>query len=306
MTTSVTIGGVIKQENVPHLSYSQLQMYLRCGMQYYFRYILGLKEPPALAPTAGTAGHNAVEADGRRKIRTGMNMALDEMLDYFSSTFDQKTEEVELKPDEDKGETKDAIVASLATYHANIAPKMIPLQVERAFTLQIEGVRPVQGRIDAITLATKRVPVWQETGKAEIWDNKFTMSRRTKSQLEVDTSPQLSTYDMAFEQETGKPPRTVGLIQFMPPGRDHIRYPAQVTVIPRSPELMTAEARAKRKARTIHQYQTAEAGIAAGIFIPTDNAMTCGWCGYRERCQFASVDTWTAMKIREDTSDPEV
>lgn len=280
-------------------------MYLRCGMQYYFRYILGLKEPPSLPPTAGTAGHNAVEADGRRKIRTGSNMALDEMLEYFSNTFDLKTKDVELKPDDDKGRVKDDIVASLATYHAHIAPKMLPLQVERSFTLKIDNVRPVQGRIDAITLATKRVPIWQDTGKAEIWDNKFTMARRVKSQLEVDTSIQLSTYDMAFEQDTGKAPRNVGLIQFMPPGRDAIRYPAQVTVITRDPKLMTKEARELRKARTIHQYQTAEAGIAAGIFIPTDNPMTCGWCGYRDRCQNAAVDTWTATKIREETSEPD-
>ena len=274
-------------------------------MQYYFRYILGVKEPPALAPNAGTAGHNAVEADGRRKMRTGMNMGLDEMLDYFSSTFDLKTKDVELKPDEDKGSVKDQIVASLATYHANIAPKLLPLAVEKSFSLPIENARPVQGRIDLISLATKRIPIWATNSKAQIWDNKFTMSRRTKSQIEVDTSVQLSTYDMAFELETGKAPETVGLIQFMPPGRDAVRYPAQVNVISRTPKLMTPEARELRKARTIHQYQTAEAGIAAGIFIPTDNPMTCGWCGFRDRCQSAAVDTWEATKIREETSEPD-
>ena len=273
-------------------------------MQYYFRYVLGLKEPPALAPSAGTAGHNAVEADGRRKIRTGMNMPLDEMLDFFSSAFEVKTEEVELKPDEDKGTVKDQIVASLAMYHATIAPKVLPLLVESSFSLKIEGTRPVQGRIDLVSLSQKRTPIWKTNSKAQIWDNKFTMSRRTKSQIEVDTSIQLSTYDMAFEQDTGKAPETVGLIQFMPPGRDANRYPAQVNVIARSPELMTPEARELRRARTVHQYQTAEAGIAAGIFIPTDNPMTCGWCGFRDRCQNAKVDTWTATKIREESNEP--
>lgn len=290
--------------SVPHLSFSQLQMYLRCGMQYYFRYILGLKEPPALAPTAGTAGHNAVEADGRRKIRTGMNMSLDEMLDFFSSTYELKTKDVELKPDEDMGRTKDQIVSSLAIYHQTIAPKILPLSVERSFSLEIPKARPVQGRIDLVSLSQKRTPIWATNSKAQIWDNKFTMSRRAKSQLEIDTSPQLSTYDMAFEQETGKAPETVGIIQFMPPGQNATRYPAQVSVIARSPEMMTPEARERRKARTTHQYQTAEAGIAAGIFIPTDNPMTCGWCGFRERCQNALVDTWAATQIREETNDP--
>ena len=303
----VTIEDVTSETAVPHLSFSQLNMYLRCSMQYYFRYILGIKEPPSLAPSAGTAGHNAVEADSRRKIRTGLAMPMEEMLDYFSTTYDQITEDVVLKSGEDTGMVKDNITSSLVTYHMNLAPKIIPLMVEKSFSLDlgIENVRPVQGRIDAVTLSQRRTPIWKTNSKAQIWDNKFTMNRRTKSQAEVDTSIQLTTYDMAIEQETGKAPETVGLIHFMPPGRDATRYPAQVNVIARSPALMTPETRELRKARTAHQYQTIEAGIAAGIFIPTDNPMTCGWCGYRDRCQSAAVTTWEAAKIREDTSEPD-
>lgn len=273
-------------------------MYLRCSMQYYFRYVRGLKMPPELAPQAGTAGHAAVEADGRRKIRTGSNMPLDEMLDYFGPTYDQMTAEVELKPDDDKGRVKDEIVASLTTYATTVAQKIMPVMVERSFSLDLQDptIRPVQGRIDLIDVKAK--------GTYGIWDNKFTMSRRPKSQLEIDTSPQLSTYDLAFEQDTGQAPTDLGIIQFMPPGRDVIRYPAQVQVIRRDPKLMTPEARALRKARTIHQYRTAEAGIAAGIHIPTDNAMVCGWCGYRAICQSAAVSEWDATKIRKETDDP--
>jgi len=304
---AVTIEPVNNEAEIPHLSFSQLNMYLRCGMQYYFRYILGLKEPPALAPTAGTAGHNAVEADSRRKIRTGSSMSLDEMLDYFSSTYDLKVQDVELKEHEDVGLVKDNIVGSLSVYHMDVAPKFLPILVEKAFTLDLglEDVRPVQGRIDLISIATERQPIWQTNSKAEIWDNKFSMGRKPKTQIEVDTSIQLSTYDMAFEQETGKAPTTVGLIQFMPPAQNAIRYPAKINVVQRNPKLMTPEARAKRAARTKHQYQTVEAGVAAGIFIPTDNPMTCGWCGYRDRCQDAAVTTWEATKIKEETNDPD-
>ncbi|RLA42342.1 MAG: hypothetical protein DRR06_14645, partial [Gammaproteobacteria bacterium] len=299
LVESVTIDDVTNKRN-DHLSYSQISMYLRCGMQYWFRYIQGLKEPPALAPSAGAAGHNAVEADHKRKIRTGMSMTLEEMLDYFSSVYDLRVREVEAKANEDKGRVKDDITSSLSVYHAVIAPKVLPVLVEKAFDLKIEGqnraVRPVMGRIDLVSYNPKK--------KYGVWDNKFTMSRRTKSQIEIDTSIQLSTYDMAFEQETGKTAGQLGIIQFMPPGRNAATYPAEVKVIQRSKALMTKKARKARAARTIYQYETAEAGIAAGIFIPTDSPMVCGWCGYRERCQNALVSDYDAMRIKENTDDP--
>ena len=277
-----------------HLSYSQLNTYLRCGMQYRYSYVLGIKEPPSLAPSAGTAGHTAVEMDSRRKIRTGANMPIDEMLDLFSTSFTKETEDVVLKPDEDKGRTKDDLVHSLAMYHGTLAKEMLPLVVEKSFRLDlaIEKVRPVVGRIDLINLQGKAVG---------IWDNKFTMNRRPKSQMEADTSIQLTTYDMAIKQETGKDVSRLGLIQFIPPGRDSSRSPAVINVVERSHAAMMPEAREARAARVKYQYETAERGIKEAIFIPTDNPIVCGWCGYRDRCQNALVSEYEAMKIQEST-----
>ena len=290
----VTLDDVTTEKTkVEHLSYSQLSMYLRCGMQYYFRYILGIKTPPELAPSAGTAGHDAVEADSKRKIRTGASMPLDELLDYFSGVYDMRVRDVEEKPDEDKGRTKDEIVNGLSVYTETVAPKVLPIIVEHKFTLDMPGkhrpIRPIIGRIDLVT------------HRLGIWDNKFITTRRGKSQLEVDISPQLTTYDAAFEQQTGKPASEVGIIQFKPPGRDVLRYPAEVTMIKR--KAMTPEQRQDRIARTAYQFETAEAGIAAGIFIPTDNPMTCGWCGYRDRCQSSQVTDYEAMQIRNATDE---
>lgn len=55
-------------ETAPHLSVSQISMYLRCSLQYWFRYIQGIKAPPNLKLTVGKAGHEGLEFENRQKV----------------------------------------------------------------------------------------------------------------------------------------------------------------------------------------------------------------------------------------------
>ena len=51
-----------------YLSVSQVNMYLRCPLQYMFRYIEGLKLPPKSAMTLGKSIHFGIEGNYRQKI----------------------------------------------------------------------------------------------------------------------------------------------------------------------------------------------------------------------------------------------
>lgn len=263
-----------------HLSYSQLSMYNRCSEQYRFRYVDGIKERPALAPTSGKAGHAALETNNKRKIRTGEDMPEVELLDYFSGNYDAAVQDLEpsdLKPSEDIGRTKDNIVHELTVYRRNLAPQLLPILAEHSFDLHLptpQPIRVINGVIDVIDH-------WYG-----IHDFKFTNSRTPKTQLEIDTSIQLTLYDIAFEQATGHNPSSVGIIQFMPPGKDPIRYPADVVKISRTPEYLSRAHRERRKERVVNQFYQAERAIEAGIFMPTDDPRICSWCGYKDRCQF--------------------
>lgn len=262
-------------------------MWLRCPKQYEYRYVYGLKEPPALAPTAGSAGHAALETNNLNKIRTGADLARPDLLDAFSTDYDVRVQEIEksdLKPGEDIGTKKDEIVHSLVRYHDQLAPRLIPVMAEQQFDIQlptVEPIRIIKGFIDVV-----RTDAY---GQLSINDYKFSNSRRPKDQLEIDISTQLTLYDIAFEQMYGKPPDQLGIIQFMPPGKDPIRTPAQVVLIERSAKYRTPQAREKRKEQTINQFQMAEQAIRMGIFPPVNDPRICGWCGYKDRCQDAAT-----------------
>jgi hypothetical protein len=268
---------------------------MRCSMQYYFRYVKGMIERPNLAMTAGTAGHSALQANYMKKIGTGYDMPLPDLLDKYSDFHDNETSRLEpsdLQPDEDLGVSKDNGMNQLRHFHAKVAPKIRPALVEFEFNVDMsdpeygEPLRISNGRIDLITTSE------------EIFDNKFLSRRSRKSQLEIDSSPQLDMYDLAYNLRFGRDARNVGIMAFIPPGKK-ADTPPEVQILTRDPRLNSKTGKAGRRARIIHKLHTVERAIKSGIFMPADDPKTCSWCGYREQCQYSLVrDDFTAMKLR--------
>lgn len=285
-TPQPTSGPTIR----PHLSVSQLTMYIRCSMQYYFRYVLGLKERPSLRMLNGTAGHTAVEYNYRKKINTKADEPLERILDIFSDAYDAETavlEPSDLQPGDDLGTVKDETVETLKIWRLTEAAKHTPLAVEAEINLivprdesfQIE-IPPVTGRIDLI-----------ETNGT--LDNKF--AGRMKSQIEVDLSDQLDTYDAALIQKGITLP-SVGLTVFTPPGKT---VPPKVQTIWRDPKYLTPEARMSRMERVFYKFRTAWRGILAGDYMPVDDPKICGWCGYLDRCQGQKAQDYRDLAQRQ-------
>lgn len=271
----------------PHISVSQVQMYLRCSYQYRLRYLDGLKEPPKLALATGKAGHAALEYNTKHKIKTGSDLDLATFLDVGSDLYDAHVAEIESSDlnDDDLGAEKDATLATLKVFRTKVAPAIRPAASEWEFNLDLstteteKPLRIINGKIDLIQLDAST-----PTPTLRIDDYKFTSKAR--SQQEADISIQLSTYDMAVELQTGHAPSSLGLICLIPPTT---KSEPRVVPIRRDPALMTPEARAVRAERTRYQFETVQRGIDAGIFIPTDDPKTCSWCGYQRTCQFSRV-----------------
>lgn len=259
----------------PHISYSQLSMYIRCSLQYYFAYILKIKRRPNLPMTVGSGGHKALEYNSRFKIRTGVDAPTPDLLDLASTFIDEYT--AELEPEdlkgEDKGEAKDKAIAAIAVYRTRDAIKITPAGVEVEFNLDInepdkEPIRIINGKIDLITT------------DVNVIDHKFT--RTMKSQAEVDLSPQLTLYNKVVKTLTDKYPKRAGLQVFL---GGSSRTPPDTRAIFRSPELMTPAAQESRFARLAYQFRVAERGIRNGDWMPVDDPRTCSWCGYYDICQ---------------------
>jgi PD-(D/E)XK nuclease superfamily protein len=308
-----------RRPTAPHLSYSQLSMYLRCSMQYYFRYIQGLKERPKVSTSIGKGGHAALEWNTRSKLITGRDRPADEIVAKASDLIDHYLADVppsEYEADVEPGALKDKQLAATRVYAVRDAPGIIPVGAEVEYDLDINkyvpdqlrqtrDIRPINMKIDVIYQDRLTLVQDHDQGVAiGIEDYKYVT--RKKTQAEVNMSPQLTTYATAMRDLTGRWPTKLG-IRMMHPGsmaaKPKPSDPAPDSIpLLREPEHMTPEAMTRRMTRVAYQFAEAERGIREGIFIPVDDPITCSWCGFRDRCQASLVDDFEAARIRETTT----
>ena len=291
-----------------HFSFSRLAMWMRCSLQYKFRYVDNLIARPALALSNGRAGHTAVEYNAQHKVKTGLDRPLPELLDLFSDSYDAEVSELEptdLKDGESIGETKDATVSTLTLFHRKVAPTITPHRVEQEFRLVIEPteehdfpIEPIVGRIDSIQSRPEDDhPL--AIAHTETIDHKFRRQRGHPE--EADYSDQLTLYDMVSTR-AGIQTKNLGFLTFLPPTT---RQPPRVEATLRSPILLTPKVREARHDRLLYKIRTVARAIKNGTFVPTDDPKTCSWCGYREMCQYSLVrDDYTAMQIRQHSGEP--
>ena len=57
-----------------HISVSQIKMFLRCPLQYKYRYIDNLKIPPTGSLLLGSSVHSSLEGNYRQKIETKQDL----------------------------------------------------------------------------------------------------------------------------------------------------------------------------------------------------------------------------------------
>ena len=294
----------------PHLSYSQLSMYLRCSMQYFFRYVLGLKDKPKVSLSIGKGGHAALEWNTKKKIETGTDQPVEAVVQKASDFMDTYLRDLpasEYEKDVEPGETKDKFLAATKVFRTRDAPKITPIAAEVAFTLDLnqfipddeEPIRPIVGALDVLSTDRDLFVAPPTIAPIKVDDYKFVT--RKKSQSEVDLSPQITLYNGVVKQIVGRWPSKAGLIQLHP---GTTRDGPDAIPLSRSPDLMKPEAQESRLKRLVYQFRRAEAGIKAAIFIPTDNPITCSWCGFRERCQMSLVNDFEAATIRASTLPP--
>lgn len=133
-----------------HYSASQINMFIRCPAQWYFRYVMGLKQAPTSAMTQGTCFHDTLEANYIQKVQSKEDMPLGDVLDVYSKNFDTRIVDVEEKG-VDTGALKDEGVKLVETYHTVKAPEIQPVSVETPITIEFDNVDyTVEGYVDLV------------------------------------------------------------------------------------------------------------------------------------------------------------
>ncbi len=241
-----------------HLSVTQMRMFLRCPLQFKFRYVDGLKIPPASAITLGKSIHGALESNYRQKVQTKEDLPLEHVTDLFSNWWEKELSETVFEEGEKPGQVKDEGIKLVRVYHKQVAPKVQPISVEKPFTVPFRNVDyTLKGYIDLI----------DERGT--IIDHKTT--KRVMSAEAIAQDLQLTAYALAYRTLEGKL-------------ESGLRFDVMIrNKEPKIQQLTTTRNQGDiRRFLKLLGYVTK--AINTGIFYPNPNFL-CPACGYRDLCK---------------------
>ncbi len=241
----------------PHLSITQLKMYLRCPLQYEFRYIKGLKIPPTGALVLGQSVHEGIAFNYTNKLFTSEDLPLEAVLDKFSDCWTANSAKAVFEPNEKPGTFKDDGIGLLTSYQASVAPAIQPIQVEREFQLQLPFGSMLKGFIDLID------------DKLRIIDHKTT--RRAMAEGAAEKEIQLTGYAWAYRSLYGKPESGLRLDVMVRGSKPKLQH-------------LSTTRTEKQVDQFIKTLERVHVAIQSGLFYPVDNFL-CGYCGYAEMCK---------------------
>jgi len=256
----------------PHLSATQMDTYCRCPEAYRRSYIEKEKIPPMVAALRGRGMHHGAKVNFRQKMASGVDLPAADIIDAGIAQFETECKGGLMLDYEEAKRGAPAVVsdavASLRTilgFHAaQQAPHYQPIMVEHFVQLELSGPRDLVGVIDVAT-------------KSVVAD--FKNAKRSKSQGEVESSIQLTTYAAMYKAETGQLPQAVALDTIVTLKTETKR---QVLISSRDEADLLA---LRNRINAINH------AIDAGSFPPAaPGSWNCSdrWCGYYRTCPFVN------------------
>lgn len=176
---------------ITSLSPSMVICYNNCPYQFLCRYGLKLPSRPNAFMALGSAFHATLAENYYRKLRTGRDLPLDLLKDFCAE--DLECQDFERRAEELPATINDG-VACVEAYQTYIAPEVLPLHVEHAWSMEVKNRRwIITGKDDLITVDN----VVREAK---------TTGRRVNTPKEANMF-QTSVYALARSLETGLPPK---------------------------------------------------------------------------------------------------
>lgn len=243
---------------VPYLSYSQIDTFQTCPLQYKYRYVLKIPVPTSAAASFGTSIHMAMQRFYELRIKnnelreTPTKTDLLNLLDEVWIPQGYGTKQYEDKMKERGRRMLEGF------YEKGYDPNVIPQSLEQIFKIRVTPSLAIGGKIDRVDM--------HPDGTMEIIDYK-TGRRPTDKQIKENL--QMTVYALAATDKGiyGKPPEKVILSFYF--------FEAQEKVSgQRTAEQLTA---AEEKLKSIARE------ISVSDFIPTPGPW-CDFCDFRMIC----------------------
>lgn len=272
---------MIQQNEKPHVSSTQFDMYLRCPESWRRRYVEKEIIPPGIALLVGGSFHSGAEANFKQKIESHEDLPVKEIQEIAAAAFDTKVAGgYALSRDEEGrgsanvlGEAKDQTVRLALVHAKEQAPDYQPVAVEHSTRIEFP-----EASHDLLAISD----LWDDKGRV----TDFKTAARKKPQSEADSSTQLTIYAAAYQLETGRPAMEVRLdtvTKTKTPGR-------QVLSSTRDQGDFVA---------LVNRVNVILRAIEAGIFPPASpGCWNCSpkWCGYWATCPYINAERLAAAE----------
>lgn len=257
-----------------YISHSQISAYKRCPMITYWRYVKGIKTPPVAVLTFGSAIHKALEHNYGQKMYTKNDVPESVVLDVFRDYWRKASKETifDANKDETPEYFEETGISMLKTYHADVAPTLMPKAVEARFMLKIPGVKKkVLGFIDLIT------------EDESVIDHKT--SKMVPNHMTLGKDLQLTLYKMAYRYKYGHDPKRLRYDYLVRKNSKKTGHWTEIHLVP-------VERNPSHEVTLIETYKTVTHAIKMAYFYPLESNFTCApiSCGFWSMCMGKIVE----------------
>ena len=183
---------------IPYISASRLSMFRRCPMQFYLKYILGMKVPTSLSMFKGKMTHGGIEFFFKNRW-LGRCLTDKDISEYTIRTWDKqaKTEGFKFKSNAESKKSLDQVIDGTQVYLDEYRSE-IPSAIEAELRGPITGFEwPIDllGYVDFIRDDGMLIEI-KTTGRKP---------SGSKESMIFAHSIQLAAYDILYKQVEGKP-----------------------------------------------------------------------------------------------------
>jgi CRISPR/Cas system-associated exonuclease Cas4 (RecB family) len=253
--------------NRPHWSFSALNQYLRCPLQFFFERVLGLPQPTISSSLVlGSAVHRTLESY-HRGLMQGRIAGIDELRPVFLDAWESREKAIEITYR--NGDNRDDTIQQglgLIGLYLNEPPPQNIVAIEQQMIVPLHDCRghyletPLVAVIDLLTRIEGGLKVTE-----------FKTSGRAYGDFEAESSLQPTCYVNAVHEMYGE----LATVEFA------------VLVKTKTPKLqrIVADRNDDDLSRLGELVQTVERAVAAKVFYPVESPMNCSTCPYREPCQ---------------------
>lgn len=267
-----------------YLSASQLNLFLKCGRRYYFKYIQEKGERETSGMVHGRYVHSVVEWALREKMAGNPTPSREAVMDYVSSTIIDAFANVEKWEEKipDLAYAESSVRAVLDVYTKTRLPEVRPRAVELGVSALLRGKYPFVGYIDLVEINPMEEDGYKHPSYDDdeprlgdtIVDLKNTAKKYPESRIE--NSLQLALYSAV----TGVPDVGFDLLIHRPPTQ---RKDEEIFL-----HKMRTMKTVEEQEHALDLVEDIAGMISAGVFPRTDPdtwACTERWCPFFSQCR---------------------